>query len=393
MKSLISGIEQQINPFTLYESMRQEHPLYHDPEKENWNFFRYADVQRALSDYAAFSSQFRRKPKLSLLPNEAFSAAIISTDPPRHRQLRALVTQAFTPRAVEALAPRISEIVEEQLEKVATDHCMEVIHDLGYPLPVIVIAELLGIPSQDRQRFKHWSDSAVQAANFGATVDFKKFMRPEMIEMGRYFAGIIEKRRKTPGDDLISNLLDASIDGEHLSQIELLGFCVLLLVAGNETTTNLIGNAMLAFAENPESWQKLRSQPDLVPQAIEEALRYRSPVQAMFRVTIQEIIMYEQTIPANARVVAWIGSANHDESVFPQADKFMIDRAPNKHIAFGYGIHFCLGAPLARLEAKIALSAMLKRFTSFNVTPQARIERQPSLLIYGLQNLPIDFNL
>jgi len=391
MNSMLTAVEQQLNPFPLYHTMRQTQPLYHDPQRGNWNVFRYDDVQRVLSEYTTFSSQFRRKRTLSLLPSEPFSAAIISTDPPRHRQLRSLVTQAFTPRAVEALAPRITQIVQEHLDTVQPSGCMDVIHDLGYPLPVIVIAELLGIPSQDRARFKRWSDNAVQAANFGTNVDFKKFMSPEMMEMGKYFMGIIDKRRKAPGDDLISGLLDASVDGKHLSQIELLGFCVLLLVAGNETTTNLIGNAMLSLAEQPESWQSLRARPELLPQAIEEALRYRSPVQSMFRIAIKDVKLYDQTIPANAPVVAWIGSANHDESVFPDAETFDIERTANKHIAFGYGIHFCLGAPLARLEARIGLGAMLERFQSFRLDPNAVIERQPSVVVYGLHSLPIEF--
>jgi cytochrome P450 len=390
MQSMLTGVEQKLNPFDLYQTMRQTNPVYHDPQRGSWNFFRYEDVQRVLSDYESFSSQFMKK--RSLLPTQPFAAAIISTDPPRHRQLRSLVTQAFTPRAVEALAPRITEIVNEHLERMTSVHAMDVIDDLAYPLPVIVIAELLGVPSQDRPRFKRWSDYAVAAANFGTNVDLKKFMSAEMMEMGRYFKNMIDKRKKLPGDDLISGLLDASIDGKHLSEIELLGFCVLLLVAGNETTTNLLGNAMLSLAEQPAAWQELRAHPDLIPQAIEETLRYRSPVQAMFRVTAKEMIYNGQKLPANAPVVAWIGSANHDEDQFPQPEQFNIQRTPNKHIGFGSGIHYCLGAPLARLEAKIALGGMLDRFATFSLAPGTIVERTPSLIVYGLRCLPITFN-
>jgi cytochrome P450 len=389
MQSMLFEVEQQLNPFALYETMRQNHPLYQDPQRGSWNFFRYEDVQRVLSEYTTFSSQFQRK--RSILPTQPFAAAIISTDPPRHRQLRSLVTQAFTPRAVEALAPRISEIVEEHLAQVTPHGQMDVIHDLAEPLPVIVIAELLGIPSQDRAKFKRWSDYAVQMANFGENVDYKKFMGPEMMEMGKYFMKMIDHRRKMPGDDLISGLLNATVDGKHLSQIELLGFCVLLLVAGNETTTNLLGNAMLTFAEHPQAWQQLRVRPDLVPSAIEEVLRYRSPVQAMFRTTIGEVKLHGQTIPANSHVIAWIGSANHDSDQFSEPEVFNIERTPNRHIAFGHGIHFCLGAPLARLEAKIALSAMLDCFSYIEVEPDAVLARQHSLIIYGLPSLPIKF--
>jgi cytochrome P450 len=388
---MLVDIEQNLDPFPLYETMRQSYPVYHDPERDSWHVFRYEDVKRVLSEYATFSSQFRGSEPAD--PSSPFSASIISSDPPRHHQLRTLVAQAFTQRAVEALAPRITEIVSEYLDRAPASGRMDVIQDLGIPLPVIVIAELLGIPSQDRQRFKHWSDYAVHATDSGTRVDFEAFSGNEIMEMGQYFFSTIEKRRQAPGDDLISGLLKASIDGEHLSMMELLGFCVLLLVAGNETTTNLIGNAMATFAEYPEVWEKLRSQPDLLPQAIEEVLRYRSPVQAMFRTTAGEVKMDHQTIPARASVVAWIGSANRDPQQFDAPNRLDIERSPNRHLAFGNGIHYCLGSPLARLEAKIALAALLKRIQSFSLAPQARLERQPSLIVYGLRSLPIDVRI
>jgi cytochrome P450 len=390
MLSKLSGVERQLNPFSLYRTLRASHPLYHDTQRDNWNLFRYDDVLRALSDYTVFSSQFHHGGPAGV--EQPFAASMISTDPPRHRQLRALVTQAFTPRAVEALAPRITAIVQEHLDRVAPDGCMDVIHDLGYPLPVIVIAEMLGIPSQDRARFKRWSDFAVQTANFGTDLQYEKFMSPPMFEMGAYFLEMIEQRRQEPGDDLISALLAAQVEGEHLDQVELLGFCVLLLVAGNETTTNLLGNAMLTFAEHPQAWEQLRADPAGLPGAIDEILRYRSPVQAMFRVAKTEVALHGQTIPAGAPVMAWIGAANHDESQFPEPEVFDIQRTPNRHLAFGQGIHYCLGAPLARLEAKIALGAMLERFRTFRLVEEARLERQPSLIIYGLQHLPIVFS-
>ncbi len=390
MDSMLTAIEKQLDPFPLYEVMRQSHPVYFDPRRQSWNVFCYEDVQRVLSDYETFSSQFRGARQADA--QNSFAASIISTDPPRHRQLRSLATQAFTPRAVDALAPRITAIVQEHLDRVQGAGGMEVISDLAYPLPVIVIAELLGIPSQDRERFKRWSDYAVASANDLDDVDIGRFQGTEMMEMGMYFMNMIAQRRASPGEDLISGLLEASIDGEHLSQIELLGFCVLLLVAGNETTTNLLGNAMLTFAEHPEQWEELRAHPELIPQAIEEVLRFRSPVQAMFRYSRQEAEFQGRKLPANSHVIAWIGSANHDGSLFPQPETFDIHRTPNRHIAFGHGIHYCLGAPLARLEAKIALGAMLERYPAFELAPGADLKRQPSLIVYGLHDVPIKFN-
>jgi cytochrome P450 len=387
--SILSAAEKELNPFPIYKKMRVEQPVYHDPERDNWNIFRYKDVQWVLSDYETFSSRFTGGEGGE---GEPFSASMIATDPPKHRQLRSLVSQAFTPRAVNALEPRIQEIVREHLEKVEGSGEMDVIQDLGYPLPVIVIAEMMGIPSEDRDKFKHWSDNIVALADLRGDVDYSAFIEnPSILEMSAYFMNMIEHRRQNPGDDLISGLLKANIDGETLNLVEMLGFCALLLVAGNETTTNLIGNAMLTFSEHPEAWEKLRSDPKLLPQAVEEILRYRSPVQSMFRVTKREVEVAGTKIPAGAPVVAWIGSANHDQDQYEQADHFCLERQPKGHLGFGHGIHYCLGAPLARLEAGIALGEMIKRYKRIALKDGERVERMPSLLVYGLKNLHLTF--
>ncbi len=372
----------RLNPFPWYRTMRAEHPVYRDGGGWAWNVFRYDDVLHVLSDYETFSSQFagdRREDS-----RDPLSASLISTDPPRHRQLRALVTQAFTPRAVEALAPRITQIVDGLLDSALDGGRMDVIDDLAYPLPVIVIAELLGIPAADRARFKLWSDSVVGGGNMGSPTAQR--------EMAAYFMTMVEQRRVAPGDDLISGLLRAEIEGQHLSLTELLGFCALLLVAGNETTTNLIGNAMLCFAEHPQVWERLRADPSRVPAAVEEVLRFRSPVQSMFRVAAAGAEIDGQAVPAGSHVVAWIGSANHDEAQFQDPERFDLDRAPNKHIAFGHGIHFCLGAPLARLEGKIALTALAERLAAFDIAPGARLEPFDSTIVYGVKHLPVRYN-
>jgi cytochrome P450 len=264
---------------------------------------------------------------------------------------------------------------------------MDVVQDLAYPLPVIVIAEMLGIPSEDRARFKRWSDEVVAPA--GGLDDME--LTSAHYEMGAYFMDLLRERRSSPRDDLISGLIAAEIDGEHLSEIELVGFCMLLLVAGNETTTNLIANAILCLDENPAAAAALRSNPRLLPGAIEEALRHRSPVQSMFRVTTKPVELSGTLIPEDESVVAWIGSANRDPAQFPAADDFQIDRSPNRHLAFGHGIHFCLGAPLARLEDRIALAAILERLGDFGVDGKKPLEPLPGTIVYGVKSLPITF--
>jgi cytochrome P450 len=346
-----------------------------------WGVFCYDDVQEVLSNYAAFSSQFQGEaPQRASNP---LAASLISLDPPRHRQLRALVSQAFTPRAIEALAPRISTIVDELLDRALPAGQIELVSALAEPLPVIVIAELLGIPSADRARFKVWSDAVVSFAAGGMS----SFQAQR--EMVAYFMRTIEERRRAPSADLISALLRAEVAGEQLSLPELLGFCVLLLVAGNETTTNLIGNAMLCLAERPDVWAQLRAEPARISQAVEEVLRFRSPVQAMFRVTTREVTLRDQHLPPGAPLVAYIGSANHDETRFAAPENFDITRSGERNIAFGHGIHYCLGAPLARLEARIALRGLAERIVAFEREPGQALQAIPSSIVYGVRRLPL----
>jgi cytochrome P450 len=376
-----------LDPFPHYRRMRETAPAIRDELSGSWHVFRYADVQRVLTEHAVFSSRM-----VGDEPSETgqlFAASLISTDPPRHRQLRSLVTQAFTPRAVEALAPRISTLTDEMLDSIASAGTADLIEKLAYPLPVIVIAELMGVPAEDRNRFKQWSDVIVSQTRTGAEDADHRATNREMTE---YFLAMIEQRRTRPGSDLISRLLAAEIDGQKLSVAELLGFCSLLLVAGNETTTNLIGNAVLTFIEAPGTIERLLAEPSLLPQAIEEVLRYRSPVQSMYRVTATDTALGDLPVPAGSPLVAWIGSANRDERQFERPDQFDVHRGSSRHLAFGQGIHFCLGAPLARLEARIALGAVLSRLPGLSLAPGAHLERMESTIIYGLKELPVSWH-
>ena len=377
------------NPFPWYQAMRASAPVFYDERQETWHVFRYVDVQRVLSEYTSFSSSFAANGGHE--GQSPLGSSIIGLDPPRHRQLRALVSQAFTPRAIEALAPRIAEIVGSLLDQVAPTGQMDVIHDFAYPLPVIVIAELMGIPAAERDRFKSWSDAVVTGMSSGVGSAPSVTAGQAHREMAEYFGRMIEERRRQPKDDLISALLQAQVEGQHLTQMEVLGFCILLLIAGNETTTNLIGNAVLCFEEYPEAMEAVRADRSLLPSALEEVLRYRSPVQSMFRTVAQETTLGEGQTKKGQRVIAWIGSANHDETMFEAPERFDPRRTPNRHIAFGYGVHFCLGAPLARLEARIALDALLRRLPDLRLVPGATPIFMESPIVYGAKHLPVTF--
>lgn len=370
-----------MDQFSWFARMRATAPVYAHPAHGALSVFGYEDVQRVLSDYASFSSE--RGGGQATADEHALATSLISTDPPRHRQLRNLVTQAFTPRAVAQLEPRISAIVEELLDH-ALAHSREIdfIEEFAVPLPVIVIAEMLGVPPERRTDFRRWSD--VMVSNTGGAQ-----MGVAQREMAAFFGEMIARRRAEPRDDLISHLITSEIDGERLNQVELIGFCMLLLIAGNETTTNLLGNAVLALDAHPGAWATLRERPLLAASAVEETLRYLSPVQSMFRVARAESRLSDVSVRPGQFIIAWIGSANRDPAQFPNPDVFDIERTPNRHLAFGHGIHFCLGAPLARLEGRVALEALARRASRLAVREGSDLQWAPSDIVYGVRRLPV----
>lgn len=376
-----------LNPFEWYRTMRASAPVYFDPQREIWNVFRYSDVKRVLSDFHVFSSKFGEPGSETPITN-----SMISADPPLHTRLRSIVSKAFTPNSVAKLEPRITGIANQLLDEAVPRGAMDVIGDFAEPLPVTVIAELLGIPVEDRRKFKEWSDSTVGVTNTGYGQTSRRDTQHELAE---YFSEVLRDRGSNPGNDLISSIVTSKVDTQRLTHEEALGFCLLLLVAGNETTTNLIGNAIRILTEKngEQTLSRLRRDPSLIPSAVEEVLRYESPVQSMFRITVVDTELGDKKISAGQTVLSWIGSANRDESVFPSPDDFNVERKPNPHIAFGHGIHMCLGASLARLEAKVALTTLIGRFDQLQrQNPDQTPEPIKNIIIHGVRHLPIVFS-
>jgi cytochrome P450 len=362
-----------------YQRMQASHDVYYDTVRASWLVFRYQDVMRAVLDTTTFSSQRTINPDGSIDP--IASGGILGMDPPRHRQLRALISIAFTPRVVAQLELRITAIVHNLFDQVQGKSEMDVVDGLAFPLPVIVIAELLGVPASDREQFRRWSSDYVGSDYALRLATAKK--------IAGYFQHMIEQRRQDLREDLISDLIRAEIDGEHLSAPDILGTCLLLLIAGHETTTGLIGNAIVCLDEHPEAKRELTEHLELLPSAIEEVLRCRAVVHTLPRVVAVDTVFCEQEIKAGNLLLPLFASANLDETQFPDASTFDIRRHPNRHLGFGHGIHFCLGAPLARLETRIALATMLERFPNFRRKRDIPLELKPSSFIYGLKQLPV----
>lgn len=368
-----------------YRIMRDTDPVAWDPKLEAWNVYRYSDVAAVLSDHTTFSSDFSE-----VFPSrsEFTEGNILGMDPPRHHQLRSLVSQVFTPRAIGRLEGRIAGLTEELLDGTGGRSHIELVADLAYPLPVIVIAELLGVPAADRPQFKEWADALLsrdnvdprdEAAIEAARVQIRKFHE--------YLRVHVRDRRARPREDLLSELVGAEIDGRRLNDKEIVGFATILLLAGHVTTTVLLGNAIRCLDEHPKAAEALRRSPESTPAAIEEVLRYRSPVVRTARVTSEAVALGGRALPARALVYLWLLSANHDDRQFERPDDFVIDRQPNPHVGFGKGIHFCLGAPLARLESKVALGMLLRRFASLRVDPEQPFEPYPNPGFNGSRSL------
>jgi cytochrome P450 len=380
-----------LNPYPKYAKLRAKAPLHWSPLLEAWVATRYADVDAILRDHKRFSSDPRKRQRTraprTMVDNPG-GQSMLFVDPPEHTRLRALVNKAFTPQAIAALTPRIQAIVQELLDQIPEPSHFDLIDTLAYPLPVIVMAELLGIPPQDRAQFKHWSDRRARALEPTITPREIQEANRAAHEIDDYFRGVIKERRRAPRDDLISTLVATEEAGDALTQDETLVMLRLLLIAGNETTTNLIGNGILALLRHPDQLQKLREHPELIDTAVEEILRYDTTVQVDFRSALEDVEIGGQRITRGQGIMLLLGAANHDPEVFHAPEQFDITRREASHLAFGRGVHHCLGAPLARTEARLAFTGLLERFSDIRLLTE-HPPFKDNVVLRGLQSLPL----
>ena len=373
------------NPYPLYAYLHATAPVQWNDVLDAWTLVRYTDVVSSLTD-----ARFAADRTTQGLPFDGYQLAksMLVSDPPDHTRLRALVSKAFTPRMIEQLRPRIADVVGELLERMAVQEApIDLISALAYPLPVVVIAELLGVPAEDRVKFQKWS--AVLAASLDPLVsqDLADRVGGSRDALHAYLRGIIAERRRQPRADLISALVAVEERGDVLSEPELVVMCTLLLIAGHETTVNLIGNGMLALLRHPDQLARLREEPSLIGSAVEELLRFDSPVQMTGRIASEPVTIDGHTVEPGQWILPLLGAANHDPHQFAEPDKLDVTRNPNPHVAFGRGIHFCLGAPLARLEGQIAIGALVRRFPKLALAGDPI--RRPQITLRGLASLPV----
>ena len=367
------------NPYPLYEQWRAHHPIWQDEETGAWILSRFDDVRHVLKHSSDFSSKAMGGGETGPLP-------LLTDDAPRHTELRNIVNKAFTTRMLKEIEDEVADIARSLVDGIPEGESVDVVEALTIPLPVAVISKMMGIPSERAQDFKRWSD-ALTGTLAGASLAEREV---EIGEMYAFFQSLIPERRDQGGSDLVSAVVNASIDLKQLSDHDVVGFCMLLLIAGNETTTNLLGNFLNVLADRPQSWQQLRTQPKLIEQGIEETLRFDGPVQFLRRTLTSPCTFHGKALEPGDVVHVIMGSANRDESVYSNANQFDLGREKIQHHTFGFGIHFCIGAPLARLEAKAAMQALTERFAGVG-RGDGDNERVASHLLRGFHHLSLRF--
>ncbi|WP_334770806.1 cytochrome P450 [Nostoc sp.] len=394
--------EFRANPYPTYHYLRSEEPVHPYLLKKSWVITRYADVKAILRD-ARFRCADRPeliKEKNQYLQNKGrnlnalaytSSQLLFYLNPPDHTRLRGLVVKAFSPMVVERMRPCIQKIVDELLDRVRHQGTMDIIADLASPLPVIVIGRMLGIPNEAQDQLHQWSNILSRILDSLVSLEEYEAMNEAIEEFQEYLRGLIAEREKNPQEDLISALIAAKNQSDKLSQEELLATCILLFTTGEETTVNTIGNGMLALLSHPEQMEQLQKEPTIISNAVEEILRYDSPVQITVRIAIENLEIGNQTIQAGEEVVLCLGAANRDSAQFPDPDRLNINRCENNHLAFGDGIHYCLGAALARAQAQIAINTLLQQFSEFKLASD-KLEWRKNVVLRGLTALPVSFS-
>ena len=369
------------DPYAVYGRLRDRDPVHRMRLVDAWVLTRYEDADSMLRDHERFGAEDRRF-------YEAGLTTMLDIDPPDHTRLRALVSRAFAPRSVSRWHERVQEIADRLLDAVAGHERIDLIAALGYPLPVIAIAEMLGVPAEDMDRFESWSNDIALIVEPILAPAQVAGVRRATGELFAYFETIVEARRREPRDDLVSALLAAEEKGDRLTREELLSTMLLILVAGNETTRNLIGNGMLALLRHPDQLRRLRDEPDLLEPAVDELLRYDSPVQLDGRVVREDLVMGGKRMRAGQKAIALLGAANRDPAAFENPDTLDIGRREKSHLSFGRGIHYCLGASLAVLEARIAFRGLLDRFPSIRLAAEPRY--RDGIVLRGVESLWIE---
>jgi len=391
----LAGSQFRSNPYPFYAHLRKDHPVIQVVTPDGllaWLITRYDDVLNALKDKRLSKDKANLGEKPPWVPKyfEPLARNMLDVDDPDHARLRTLVHKAFTPKLIETLRESIETLSEELIEAAKRRGRMDLIAEFALPLPVAVISQMLGSPKREQDKFHRWSNAIVssQSSKFGALKAI-----PSVVSFLRYIRRLVRLRQVNPENDLTTAMIQAEEAGDRMNMDEMLAMIFLLLIAGHETTVNLIGNGMRALLTHPEQMEKLHADPSLVASAVEEMLRFDSPVEmATERYTKEGIEVGGVAIPAGARVYAVIASANRDEQQFERADQFDITRSNNRHLSFGMGTHYCLGAPLARMEGQIAITALLKHMPKLRLrVPYNEIRWRPGLVLRGVKSLPVEF--
>lgn len=394
-----------VDPYPSYHQLRTVDPVHWNPETPSWDLTRYAEVEEVYRDrrmsvdrMSVFSDRIPESMKQTMAPIlRIFNNMMLMSDPPKHTRLRSLANKAFTPRVVENMRVHIQAIAEQLIHDLEKESNIDVIDDLAYPLPVRVICEMLGVASEDRDQFKKWTDDlALFLGDFRRAAEHVEVAQRSALDMIDYLGGIIRECRQHPREDLISALVAAEEEGEKFSEDELFSMFVLLQIGGHETTTNLIGNGMLALLQNPGEMQKLKDDPSLIETAVEEFLRFNSPIQTTSRFATEDMEIGGHRISEGDLIRLYIGAANRDPARFPEPDRLDITRQDNRHVSLALGPHFCLGAALARLEGQIAIGTILRRLSGIRLespfSSESRLadfKWRNNPIFHGLESLPV----